>query len=117
MKANIETVKNHLLNNEEIITSINCTINLGYIERPGILVATKTRILFCADHLIGKGFSWEFEYDKITNLKESNGFVQGTLPFIKKITMYHEQDFVVFTNFNDINLVQGFLEVVKVNCN
>ncbi|WP_255452081.1 PH domain-containing protein [Bacillus sp. AY2-1] len=61
MKANLETVKEHLKNNEEILSTIYCTINFGYISRFGILVATNKKLLFCADAMFGKGLKWEYE--------------------------------------------------------
>lgn len=46
MKANLETVTGYLQSNEEVISTLYCAINLGYISRSGILAATNKSYCF-----------------------------------------------------------------------
>jgi hypothetical protein len=114
MKANLETAKKYLKPTEEVLTSLYCVVGIGYyISRSGILVATKDRLLFCADAMFGKGLKWEFQYDKISNFNEKDGIVYGTVPFIKKLVMYYEDDFIIFENFSNSSKVNDFSMLIK----
>ncbi len=116
VKANLETVKEHLKNNEEILSTIYCTINFGYISRSGILVATNKKLLFCADAMFGKGLKWEYEYTEISNFGDTRGLILeiSALPVIQKLTMHHKDDFIVFSNFSSPSKVNKFLELVQL---
>ncbi|MCW1941607.1 hypothetical protein OMD49_28650 [Bacillus anthracis] len=46
MKANLETVKEYLQSNEEVISTLYCAINLGYVSKSGILAATNKSYCF-----------------------------------------------------------------------
>lgn len=115
MKANLETVKEYLKSNEEVISTLNCAINLGYISRSGILAATNKNLLFCADYMFGKGLKWEYEYAEIINFNHTNGMVleMASIPAIKKITMNYGDDFIVFDNFSIPSKVNPFYELVQ----
>jgi hypothetical protein len=115
MKVNIESLKKSLNDNEKILSTLYCTINLGYIMRSGMLSATNERLVFIADHMFGKGLKWEFEYQQILNLNVTNGVVleQSPVPLIKKLVMNHKDDFIVFENFSDPSKVNEFLNLVE----
>jgi hypothetical protein len=117
MKANIDTINKYLSNNEEVLSTLFCTIKLGYISRPGILAATNKKLLFCADSMFGKGLKWEFEYSEISSLKgASNGITYGTVPFVPKITMFYQQeDFVIFTYFTQKEKTNELYNTIKNN--
>lgn len=40
MKANLETIKEHLNSEEDILSTLYCVIHFGYMSRSGILAAT-----------------------------------------------------------------------------
>ncbi|WP_423410414.1 PH domain-containing protein [Heyndrickxia sp. MSNUG] len=113
MKANLETAKTYLTETEEVLSSLYCQIDLGYMCRSGILAATDEKLLFCADAMFGKGMKWEFQYDKILNFNDSDGIVYGTIPFIKKIMMHYEDDYIVFENFSNSHKVNDFSTLIK----
>ncbi|WML48692.1 PH domain-containing protein [Neobacillus sp. PS3-34] len=113
MKANLETAKKYLKEREEVLSSLYCIIEFGYINRSGILVATNEKLLFCADYMFRNGLKWEFKYDKILNFNENNGVVYGAVPFIEKLLMHYEEDFIVFTNFSNPSKVNEFSKVIK----
>ncbi|MGF9767358.1 PH domain-containing protein [Bacillus albus] len=115
MKANLGTIKEYVNNEEDILSTIYCVINFGYISRSGILAATNKKLLFCSDAMFGKGLKWEFLYTDIQNFNHTDGVVleMSAIPFIKKITMNHEEDFIVFDNFSNTIKVQSFFELVQ----
>lgn len=115
MKANLETIKEHLNSEEDILSTLYCVINFGYISRFGILAATNKRLLFCSDAMFGKGLKWEFKYTEIEDFSHTNGVVleMSAIPFIKKITMNHGDDFIVFDNFSSPQNVQSFFKLVQ----
>ncbi|MGE6619407.1 PH domain-containing protein [Bacillus mycoides] len=115
MKANLETVKQHLKTNEEILSAIYCTVYFGYISRSGILVATNKKLIFCADYMFGKGLKWGYEYNEISHFNDTKGFIleMPAPPFIQKSTMFHRDDFIVFSNFSNPSKVNKFLELIQ----
>ncbi|MCR6787655.1 MULTISPECIES: PH domain-containing protein [Bacillus cereus group] len=115
MKANLGTIKEHLNSKEDILSTIYCVINFGYISRSGILAATNKKSLFCSDAMFGKGLKWEFLYTEIQNFNHTDGVVleMSAIPFIKKITMNYKDDFIVFDNFSNPQNVQSFFELVQ----
>ncbi|PGD10571.1 PH domain-containing protein [Bacillus toyonensis] len=115
MKANLETVKEYLQSNEEVIFTLYCAINLGYVSRSGILAATNKKLLFCADYMFGKGLKWEYEYDEVNHFNHTNAIVleMSSIPVIKKITMNYGDDFIVFDNFSIPSKVNSFYELVQ----
>lgn len=86
MKANLGTIKEHLNSEEDILSTLYCVINFGYISRSGILAATNKRLLFCSDAMFGKGLKWEFKYTEIEDFSHTDGVVleMSVIPFIKK---------------------------------
>ncbi|NHM32347.1 PH domain-containing protein [Neobacillus terrae] len=115
MKISLEAAKEHLKNSKEVLSSLFCTIETGYISRSGILIATTEKILFCADYMFGKGLKWEFEYSHISRFSETSGIVldRGPVPFIKKLVMNYKDEFIVFTNFSTPAKVSDFLTLVQ----
>jgi len=115
VKANLETVKEYLQSNEEVISTLYCAINLGYISRSGILAATNKKLLFCADYMFGKGLKWEYAYTEVNNFSHTNDIVleMSSIPFINKITMDSGDAFIVFDNFSTPSKVNSFYELVQ----
>lgn len=71
MKANLETVKEQLSGNEKIIDSIRCSLEVFIFRqtvRPGILVATDTKLIFCADSIAGNELNEVYEYSDIKGI-------------------------------------------------
>ncbi|MBM6647140.1 PH domain-containing protein [Bacillus sp. RIT 809] len=116
MKANLETIKKHLKNNEEILSTIYCTIDLHYISRSGVLAVTNKKLLFCADYMFGKGLKWEYEYSSISNINDTNSLIleYSSVPFIKKLIINYKDELIVFTNFSSPSKVNKFVELVKI---
>jgi hypothetical protein len=71
MKISLEAAKEHLKNSEEVLCSLFCTIETGYISRSGILIATTEKVLFFADYMFGKGLKWKYEYSQISRFSET----------------------------------------------
>ncbi|WHY31417.1 PH domain-containing protein [Bacillus wiedmannii] len=115
MKANLSTIKKYLNSEENILSTLYCVINFGYMSRSGILAATNKKLLFCSDAMFGKGLKYEFEYTEIEDFNHTDGVVleMSAIPFIKKITMNHGDDFIVFDNFSSPQNVQSFFELVQ----
>jgi hypothetical protein len=114
MKVNLEILNQYLTSNEKVISFLYCAIQLRYISRYGILAATNEKLLFCSDHMVGNGFTFEFKYSDISLFKERDGLIQNILPFTCKITMYYQdQEFVVFNNFTDSKKINEFYKIVK----
>ncbi|MFE7378314.1 PH domain-containing protein [Bacillus cereus] len=115
MKANLETVKEYLQSNEEVISTLYCAINLGYVSRSGILAATNKKLLFCADYMFRKGFKWEYEYAEVNHFNHTNVIVVeiSSIPAIKKIILNYGDDFIVFDNFSTPSNVNPFYELVQ----
>lgn len=115
MKANLSTIKKYLNSEENILSTLYCVINFGYMSRSGILAATNKGLLFCSDAMFGKGLKWEFKYTEIEDFSHTDGVVleMSAIPFIKKITMNHGDDFIVFDNFSSPQNVQSFFKLVQ----
>ncbi len=87
MKANLETIKEHLNSEEDILSTLYCVIHFGYMSRSGILAATNKKLLFCSDAMFGKGLKWEFEYTEIEDFGPYGWSCirdVHAIPFIKK---------------------------------
>jgi hypothetical protein len=114
MKADIKLLRDILIDNEKVLLTLYCSINMGYISRSGILGVTNERLVFLADHMFGEGLKWDFEYHQILNLNVTKGTVieQSSVPIIEKLVMNHKDEFVVFDKFVNPSKVDELLNLI-----
>ena len=85
MKANLSTIKKYLNSEENILSTLYCVINFGYMSRSGILAATNkdycSVLMLCLERT-----KMEFKYTEIEDFSHTDkGCIRDVCnPFIKK---------------------------------
>lgn len=109
MQVNLETIKQNLDSGDEVLANIRCSLEVFIFRntmRPGILVATKNKLVFCADSFLGDEFTEVYEYKNITDIAFKKGIIN------KYISIKHKEDAVRFTHLINAN-VEDFITTVN----
>jgi hypothetical protein len=109
LKADITTVKKYLENDEHVLASIRCTLDV-FIQRRtlryGILLATNRKLVFCADGFEGSELVENYDYKDVKKFQYKRGLFHNYLVMknkhesvkLKHIMSDQVEEFVNFIN-------------------
>ncbi|MGF9966298.1 PH domain-containing protein [Bacillus rhizoplanae] len=109
MQANLETIKQNLDNRDEVLANIRCSLEVFIFRqtiRPGILVATKNKLIFCADSIVENELTEIYEYEDIGEITRKKGIMN------EYISIKHKEDVVRFKQLMSAN-VEDFIAIIK----
>ncbi|UFU00124.1 PH domain-containing protein [Radiobacillus kanasensis] len=112
MQAQLTTIKEQLLeNNETILANLKCSLKVFIyreVLRPGLLVATDSRLIFIADSIKGNELNEIYDYDKVEDIKLKKGLIN------RSILIKYDKENVSFKHLMSAD-VEHFIEVIKCN--